>query len=347
MRRFSWLPLGVVVVLPWLTWIPWLEYDAAKAITDTPLWIWTVASFGMLGIWLMQWDKWAGLFVAYLAIRCVTYDVPTAYEVLVLTATGVIFLLVVQRTTLTTETVVGWLTITGLWQVAYVVQQAFGMDVLWAGGRALHEMFRSGTLGNANFVGAYLAVIGALAAWWLLPLFLLGLVAAQSVTGLVAFGAALLVRYKASAWVWLTAGISFVAWLLWHGPASWSVRWLVWTRAVRALDWSGWLIGNGLGTWSVLSPTMRRDPRTAGAAGIGELFVHAHNEYLQLLYEAGLIGLGLALIWLVAQRRMFRHPVFGGGAVAVAVSALTMFPFHLAVLSATNLAVLGLAMRDP
>ncbi len=347
MRRFSWLPLGLVVALPWLTWVPWLEYDAAKAVTDTPLWIWTVASFGCLGIWLMQWDKWAGLFLVYLAARCVTYDVPTAYEVLVLTATGVIFLLVVQRSSLTTETIVGWLTITGLWQVAYVVQQAFGMDVLWAGGGALHEMFRSGTLGNANFVGAYLAVIGALVSWWLIPLFLLGIVAAKSLTGLVALGVALLVRYKASAWVWLTAGLSLSGWLLWHGAASLHVRLLAWTRALQALDWSGWLIGNGLGTWGVLSPAMRPVPGTGGAAGIGELFVHAHNEYLQVLYEAGLIGLGLVLIWMVAHRRMFRHPVFGGGAVAVAVTALTMFPFHLAVLSATNLAVLGLAMRDP
>ena len=346
MRRFSWLPLGLVVVLPWLTWIPWLEYDAAKAVTDTPLWIWTVATFGFLGVWLMQWDKWAGLFVVYLAVRCVTYDVPSAYEVLVLSATGVIFLLVVQRAALPTETIVGWLTITGLWQVAYVVQQAFGMDVLWATGD-LHAMFRSGTLGNANFVGAYLAVIGAVASWGLLPLFVLGIVAAKSLTGAVALSVAALVRLRAPLAAWLLSGAAFGAWVLWDGAVSLQIRIMVWLQAIRQLEWSGWLIGNGLGTWSVLSPTMRRDPRTAGAAGIGELFAHAHNEYLQLLYEAGLIGLGLVLIWMVVQRRMFRHPVFGGGAVAVAVTALTMFPFHLAVLSATNLAVLGLAMRDP
>lgn len=69
--------------------------------------------------------------------------------------------------------------------------------------------------------------------------------------------------------------------------------------------------------------------------------MQAHNDYLQLWYEAGLLGLLPVAAW-IWTRRLWEGR-YAGAAVAVLVVSATMFPFHLAVTGLTAVLILGLA----
>lgn len=84
--------------------------------------------------------------------------------------------------------------------------------------------------------------------------------------------------------------------------------------------------GTGIGTFEWIGPILQN--RT------NDLFVWMHNEYLQVLFEGGLLGLGLALSLLfVCFRQAIRNQKtwLFSTLVCLSVMSLTQFPFRFAV----------------
>ncbi|MEN6404657.1 MAG: hypothetical protein ABFD94_22120, partial [Armatimonadia bacterium] len=98
------------------------------------------------------------------------------------------------------------------------------------------------------------------------------------------------------------------------------------------------ILGYGVGSWALWTPQ-------ANGWGATEIFGTAHNEYLQGLYEFGILGVLLVGCWLWRHRRALAAAPYGSGMVALAVECVAMFPFHIAAVALPALVLLGLATR--
>lgn len=118
---------------------------------------------------------------------------------------------------------------------------------------------------------------------------------------------------------------------------TWKTRKVIWrTTWRRTRRWPAWLIGYGAGTFQMHSRTWRRSMR------LKEVFHEAHNDWLELGYEYGLIGL-LAIAWWV-----WRMPWATGDPVTASAAGLGMamlgnFPIRIAPIAAIGL-LLSIAM---
>jgi O-antigen ligase len=118
-------------------------------------------------------------------------------------------------------------------------------------------------------------------------------------------------------------------------------RLAVWAASLRALEGARWLTGYGLGTFAVAATEAVRYLQGVGLKLDG-MAGFAHNEYLQILVETGLPGLGVVL-WGVARvlGRSRGDRWLTAALAAAAFHATVDFSFHtpavavlLAVLSA-------------
>jgi O-antigen ligase len=89
-------------------------------------------------------------------------------------------------------------------------------------------------------------------------------------------------------------------------------------------DNAHWLIGSGLGTFEVLASPIQQKTT--------DIYVFMHNEYLQILFDTGIIGLLLALaIWFKAIYRVRTHPVYLSALASASVVMLTQSPLRFFV----------------
>jgi len=197
-----------------------------------------------------------------------------------------------------------------------------------------------GLFANPSDVGIFLALILPMALTINHTLdatfsFLIGLGIALSRSS-AALGAALII-----------IGLWFVH-LIWSGKLSW--RWFLGTIPIVGGLWFWFtkidplshslmrlnIWGAGLRVWKI-SPWIGLGP---GAMGSKWKFLHRgsawtmfHNEYLETLFNGGIIGLALvAMLILWTARRCWSHeiqPVLWMGLLAVAVTATVSIPFHI------------------
>jgi len=77
------------------------------------------------------------------------------------------------------------------------------------------------------------------------------------------------------------------------------IRWLEWKGALQVIK-NAPIMGNGLGTFSILFPGNQPPEFSSVCVKRDEFLRHAHNEYLEIWSEMGLLGLGAFLYMLVA-----------------------------------------------
>ena len=116
-------------------------------------------------------------------------------------------------------------------------------------------------------------------------------------------------------------------------PSSLISRIDVWSNALGLMTPLQWFVGVGPGSWIYHSQLHQWQ---------GVSFVHAHNEFFQLFYEAGVVGLSFAFGWLWYHRKCFTGQL-GGSLASILVCSLGLFVFHLGVLSLMIL--IGLATK--
>lgn len=196
-----------------------------------------------------------------------------------------------------------------------------------------------GFLMTPTLAGVYLVFCFPLirsSAPWLVALFVLTILGSGGHACILA----LLAYYTGTIWVtepawiwkWLGGllGSLGIVWL-WKGT-SWIFRdhgrMTVWNGVFDWWKTSGFThFGTGTGTWYSLVPWIQqqRNLRTDG------FYIYAHNEYLEILFTLGIVGLALYLaFWFTAVVRSKANGDYRstGLLFALAASSLSMFPLR-------------------
>jgi hypothetical protein len=237
-----------------------------------------------------------------------------------------------------------------------VVQSALGVSqwrnwpLFNVGGQVM------GTLGHRTGLGIYLGMLIPLAfstdyAWWLVAAYLPGLVLSRSSVGYAAAVCGLLVVQPALAPL---LGVAMVLGLghrfvKWNGGAikprlledAFRARLSVWAIALwKTQRWPFWLIGHG-------GDSFHEDGRTwIYNHRLHERYKEAHNDYVEFVYEYGLVGL-VALVWYaytIADGLSLGDPATGALAGA-SVASLGNFPVRVAPIVGLAALCLILVMR--
>lgn len=346
--------LTLTLGLPYLTWLRWGYQYAGEGVREVPLFLFTAIGIIAFGLFLARWDWWLGVGVAYLAARATVYHTSLSLATVHWVAIGAVVLVAVRELPEAGATLARWgLMASGVLEVGYGCLQWWRYDPLWFGW-ARHEVaFVHGTFGHPTLYGAFLALLVPTAAPWLIPVFLGGVALSGSYVALMAALVGLAVRCRSSwgiRWALVTA-LPVLTWWTFRmvtDPAgAWRAKSLdslggrlgAWQTAWAGMDASWWalLFGYGPGSWYRLVPAMQIERNPAQM----EVFYQAHNEALQLLFEGGLVALGLLAAWVLSHPPLWRAP----GVWALGVLCLGTFPFHVAPVAATALLVLGLGLR--
>lgn len=237
----------------------------------------------------------------------------------------------------TTVTLLGWSAIVQAGLI--VVQRLRGLEGV-------------GTFGVSGLAAAYLVGAGMLVPGWLLPVIGLAVACTGSRAGLAAWCVGVAVRYGRE-WPAATLAalvfLTIIVGLTLAQSTSTSVRYQIqrdamvsWLRTPLAV-----LGGFGLGAWhqhAMAQPI----PFSAGDRYYGEpkRFLSAHNDALQWVYETGLIGTAFLALWFRRWRRAIMRPPFAPAYAALAVMALTWFPFHDLRLGMPAAVLIGLGTAD-
>ena len=386
------IPIAAMIAAPLVTWLPMLAYRVPalglpryEPAVGMDLWSAQVFWFMALGlIGVAAWrsgDPWLGSAVALAGFmifwRGAALD-PThsAFFGLGALALVVIRHAPIKALRVTRRALVGL----GLFEIAYILQQRAGYDLLWGpllGGQLKPVIQPLGTLGTVDAAGAYVALTAPLLPLIVLPLALYAVWVGQSIGAMAALTIGLLVRYgpqfwRAEGWracsgldrglVYLSTararairGVlpillvapAVLAWLVYtKGTATTTVaaRTQMWGFGLRHAAQSDPILGWGLGGWAQHVPMLQVQQQYLPS---GELFREAHSEYVQWITETGVIGLALLVGWLWAHRGIFLHPLWGGSLAALAVNSLSFFPLHNVALALPALILVGLASPSP
>lgn len=288
-------------------------------------------------------DKWLALLAVYMVARWAVAPQDYGFMTVILIVLGAVIVSVCQHAPLQADPYIRWTIIgVGLVQIMQAVPQFFGYDPLWFGtalspnGPLVH-----GTLGNPNYLGAYLAISSAVVPVALLPLWALGLVLAKSAVAGIAAAACLLVRFRRQ---WRVSvplvgfGVMVIALSRGFATLTTTSRIAFWMTGLR--EWTKQpLFGYGPGAWMRGLFHWQTSPEHV------ELWLQAHNEYVQVLFEGGLVAATLVALWFWSHRADFLGDPWGPAMVAVAVDAAGMFPFQIPAVAMLCLVCIGLGTR--
>ena len=197
----------------------------------------------------------------------------------------------------------------------------------------------SGLFLNKNFMAeaAALVLIWLIAerVWWLAILVAPALALAGARGALLALGIGLALELRRHP-SWLMGGLLAADMVLFgmgmatHSSATTAERLDIWQELANSLGF----LGSGIGSYGFMPHSMQPD----GA------LMHAHNDYLELVYELGAVGAALAALFAWE----LRGPLTSARLVLIvfAVEACFAFPSHLPATLAIAALVAGHAVRD-
>lgn len=317
------MPILGAFLLPWAT-------------PGDPLVALNVLILLLLAADIARTDPWLGAFVVYGALWGGLAPVGYLYaQMVAFGAYGVTqvrrlpdFLVVGGRTIDVDDKARLLLVAAAIVQVGYACLQERGVDPLWRS-----EGLAIGSLGNPNWLGAYLAMIFPLAPRVGKGVVLLGIILARHKLGV---GAALLGA--------LAAGCASDATIIAGDAPRWMMavqtRTDVWLQGLMtwAASPGAILFGHGPGSWSRMVPGLQ-----ARTVWRWELLDPAHNEYLNLLFCYGLVGVFLALGWVRHHWRRLCASRWRGSAAALMILCCGLSPFHVSALAWLGVVILGRA----
>ncbi len=345
-----WPVVALLLGLPWVTWFSWWGYrTGGEAAREIPLYLFTALALVGLGAWIARTEVALGAFVAFMALRAIGTHTALALATAHWIALGALLLLAVPRWPAAWLRRLRWaVVLSGALECAYVILQATGHDPLWSpldGWKPVGPVIPHGTLDHPTLIAAMLAMLLPLAPLWLLPVYAAGLVVTHSLVATLAAIAGGAVRWRKELGLIGMSGVVIIclaatAWLFAlksHDSAH--ERVFAWTTALREMDrsWPALLFGFGPGGWYRVVPAAQ----LAAQPGRTEVFYQAHNEYLQLFFEGGLVAMACLVGFAWRHRRAL---MVSGSAVALGVICAGTFPLHVAPTAATALLVLILAI---
>ena len=298
----------------------------------------------LAGLWLAaRLDRWAGLFLAYCA--ALTLLTPSEQRGLVQVQLFAMGLLAYAWVRLNP-----WAWWRPVLIGAGVVES---LIAIWQWSTAkppfIEQYHAPGLIGNGNWAGSLLAMTGVLAPVVLLPVFLAGFFVTGHRLGFLAFAVGLLWRWR-EWWRWSVPGAGLIAgagWLIWTlnhdalgSPDAVINRGAAWGYGLTLWLHNGVVLGLGPNGWATYMPGYQY-----ALGQMGGLFLHAHNEPLQVLVETGFVGLALVAAWCWYQRRIF-WTTWAPACVALGVLSLGMFPFRVPALGLVAVVVVAAAVAE-
>ena len=203
-----------------------------------------------------------------------------------------------------------------LWQVAHG-QQATGLFI---------NKNSAAELGLMVLVGCVTYRL-----WWAIPT--AAITAFSPLSRGVLVAAAVVVAWQ---WPRLRLPLAFLlvgalGYLWANADSSTSERLIIWQNTIAGLTW----LGRGLGSFRTLYPLH---------AQLGDTLAsrpdHAHNDYLEIIFELGVVGAVCAAYWLT---RIWREPMV----LAFLVMAIFSSPLHSPATGFLFAACIGAVLRKP
>ena len=345
----TWQPADAVLwaalLVPFATKLPLATTSVLQAYVQTPMILWLWLLQGVVSLWLLQQDRWLGLWACWWTLSWLWHPTTRAYEGIETLVLGSLCLWLVQQL----RPQAWWaarimLLSLGIIQILWQTTQWVGWDWTWTDGFGpFTELSKpAGTYGNAKYLGVVLGILAPLSPLWLVPIFVWGLFLSKSVLGMLAAVIGLAVQWPRWRWGILATGavalaLAVARHTLYAFGWSWHARLDVWTTALSMLTPLGWLIGRGPGSWML---DYQRFP-VSHTTQIEGYFVWAHNDVLQIVWEGGLVALVCLGGWLWSNRQRVMASPWRGGAAALMIISLGFSPWHLVTTGLVALVVLG------
>src|SRR3990172_5261162 len=187
------------------------QYEPAQGIDIWGLQVFWLVAFGVGAVWIGQRDRWLGVMLGLLGLTLFIWGgkLDITHSVVFLMAA---LALVAMREAPTEchPKIKALLAASGLFQVAYVIQQWAGYDLLWGplvGGQFKEVLQPLGTLGTVDGAAAYIAITAPLMPLWALPFAAAAVLKMKSLGAIAALCVGLLIRYRARWFVWAATGL--------------------------------------------------------------------------------------------------------------------------------------------
>jgi O-antigen ligase len=337
-RVASWAALALLVALPWTTWIvlvPSLGQD--EALYTTPTYLFLLGMFLVTSLVVAWYDPWLGIFSAYMTVRALWTTTPFPANGALHILLSSVAIVILQRTSEKYRRWASWMLVgsAGL-EILVALGQAFGVNPIWHGLQQDPFRVAHGTLGNSGHLGALVGITFALVPGWLVPWWILGIVLSQSFAGAMAMLVVACMRWRQQ-WgklmVGTAAGLVALYLVRPFHLGTLGLRWLSWAFG-GSLAWQAPIFGHGPKSWE---PIVRAQ-QIARPDIFPELFRYAHNELLQLFFEAGLVGVVILFAW-ICYHQAWKKPLL----VALGVVAFWWPPFRVPTLLPISILAIGLA----
>jgi hypothetical protein len=346
----TWI-MGTLVGL--LAVAPPLPFEI-PVLVNSDIWLYAVFAatfFGMIALF-QKIPTGIKILLPYVLINCFFSQAPyvsfNAYIVVVVSC----FCFLLFRTS-DTDKLINFVIAAFLVQVLVGIMQRFGMDTLMNINRRT-PVFVGSVMQYMRF-GSLLAVMTPILAiknkWFVVPVLLAAALSRSSSFALGVLAGSTVYMFlgykKLRKWIIFTGIIGVIGFCIWD-KASIEIaltdgRVPVWCDIVKTwiydtstcvipvsrnyidclVDWQTVFLGHGLGTFLPLFPIFKHDPNP---------FPQAHNDFLQIYWELGLIGGTIFLGYIThLLRKLFRKKeyLYISGLVCIGVNMFFAFPMRM------------------
>lgn len=318
-------------------------------------------------------NVWAGGFLAFALISAhIPNPTPYSGEALLMVILGSVLYLIFYNIH-NKQVMLALLCLFALANVLVVSIQLLGFDFKLEVNKELFlsdGALRVGLLDNFNSLSAAFAFcLPAFfeSRWkWLIPFVILGLVLAKTVGGVLATAPVILYyshRYLSGKvpnllqiiLIVILVSVCIVGYIKFVDVPNYKSRWAAWSvyGALSTDKNHSQLFGIGLGHWKALfkredirQEICRRADCSQPTKGL--YYAQAHNEFMQVDFEMGKIGLVLIIGYLINLLRRVRHikdPIPILILLAIIIDSMVYFPLHIPILAMIIIMTLAMVER--
>lgn len=345
MRAAACGALGLLLFLPWSPVLLSSYGPTPGVFGEGPLIAMVIGAALILALLIARREPWLAAGLGWVVVLAfLRADTVLAAPTVLFLGLGVgVLVLLSHGLPRRAATVIRWgLLLSASVEIAYRIAQHWHVDPFWYGwGYDLRATWTGGSFLTPRYLGAMAAMVAPLAPGWLLPWLALGVGLSGSYLAMGALVAGLLIRWPAHRLCLLTVGALGVWLVAQHRSfvvASIPARIELWRLAgADLLAWPAWVVGYGPGGWTW------RMAQAACPCPPAEVFIQAHNDVVQWVYETGAIGAALLAgwVWSIGLRARTMPPMWQGALVGLAVLTLGLHVFHLAALAAVAVLILA------
>ena len=299
---------------------------------NSMFWVWMVFASGFLTMLYFYQDvsKWLKLFILWCFVSCFLSNAPYISFTMFWTVIACAYYYALCRKIEDWTPVYKAIQAIFLFIVILIIMQQLGKDTLLNFGQ---KNDITGTIGNKMIFSSFVCVLAPLLIvtplnW--LPLVALSIVSSSS-------GAILSIGTGLAIWSWakLTKKLRIIFIILAllvpiifaYKTGDMSTffnagRGPVWKKTIELVAKRP--LGYGIATYRVLFPVLCGEEISKQQPG--RAWLQAHNSWLQLPFEVGIVGSFLLLGWIISIVRKIKDPIKWAGIAILSVNMLTAFP---------------------